>query len=148
MDSEFAVQPESDVVAERALPTILLVDDDETIRESLAWRLENLSYRVLPAALGREALRLARQEPLDAVILDICLPDIDGLQICRMLTEDRRTADVPVIMLSAIDESDIVRRCREVGGLFFLAKPFDLNVLVAVLEQAVRDRRYWMRDCG
>lgn len=130
------------------MPTILLVDDDETIRESLAWRLENLGYRVLTAALGREALRLARQVPLDAVILDICLPDMDGLQICRTLMEDGRTSDLPVIILSALDDRDIVRRCREVGGQFFLAKPFDLNVLVAVLEQAVRDRRWWVRDCG
>ncbi len=148
MDSELAVQPEGDVVAEPSVPTILLVDDDETIRESLAWRLENLGYRVLAAALGRDALRLARREPLDAVILDICLPDIDGLQVCRMLMEDCGTSDVPVIILSAVDERDIVRRCREVGGQFFLAKPFDLNVLVTVLEQAMTDRRYWVRDCG
>lgn len=148
MDSELAAQPARDLVAESSLPTILLVDDDETIRESLAWRLENLGYRVLTAALGREALRLARQSPLDAVILDICLPDMDGLQICRTLMEDGRTSDLPVIILSALDDRDIVRRCREVGGQFFLAKPFDLNVLVTVLEQAVRDRRWWVRDCG
>ena len=148
MHPKYAVRPESEIVAESSLPTILLVDDDETIRESLAWRLENLGYRVLAAALGREALRVAREEPPDAVILDICLPDVDGLRVCRALMEDPRTCDVPVIILSAVDDRDIVRRCRAAGGQFFLAKPFDLNVLVTVLEQAVGDRRWWGRECG
>lgn len=148
MDPNCAAQPQGESVEEPSLPTVLLVDDDETIRESLSWRLENLGYRVLAAALGREALQLARQETLDAVILDLCLPDMDGLGVCRMLTEERRTSDVPVIVLSAVDDRDIVQRCRASGGQFFLAKPFDLNVLVAILEQAVSDRRWWVREFG
>ncbi|GAB4132935.1 response regulator [Thermopirellula anaerolimosa] len=148
MDPKYAAQPEGEVVEKPSAPTVLLVDDDETIRESLSWRLENLGYRVLAAALGREALRLAREESLDAVILDICLPDVDGLHVCRTLTEDYRTSDLPIIILSAVDDRDIVQRCRAVGGQFFLAKPFDLNVLVTVLEQAANDRRWWGRECG
>ncbi len=148
MNWETAAKPADEVVQEPSALTVLLVDDDDTIRESLAWRLENLGYRVVAAALGREALRIARENPPDAVILDICLPDLDGLHVCQRLVEDSRTRDVPIIVLSALDDRDIVSRCRSVGGQFFLAKPFDLNVLVTILDRAVRDRLWWGRECG
>ena len=77
---------------------ILIVEDDETLQETLAYNLEQEGYSVLAAADGPGGLELARTERPDLIILDVMLPDLDGLSVCRIL---RRELDVPIIMLTA-----------------------------------------------
>src|SRR5215211_2765589 len=79
---------------------ILLVDDDEEIRASLRRSLALEGYKIAQAADGAEALRLARDAPPDLVVLDVMLPEVDGLEVCRRLRAD---GDVPILMLTARD---------------------------------------------
>jgi DNA-binding response OmpR family regulator len=82
-------------------PRVLVVEDDEHIRElvELHLRLEGLS--TVSAAEGNDGLRLARAEPFDLVILDLMLPGLDGVTVCRAIRRDSRNADVPILMLTA-----------------------------------------------
>src|SRR5881397_1881006 len=115
------------------MPTanILLVDDDEEIRASLRRSLALEGYKIAQAADGSEALRLAREAPPDLVVLDVMLPEVDGLEVCRRLRRDTSTASVPIIMLTA--KSDEVDRVvgLEVGADDYVGKPFSPKELVA-----------------
>ena len=88
--------------------TVLAVDDDEATRYSLARRLRGAGFRVLEAATGAEALRLAREEPV-LITLDINLPDMDGFEVCRRLKSDPATREIPVLHLSAACVSSATR---------------------------------------
>ena len=84
-----------------AAPTILLVDDEDSVRTILAFPLERDGYTVVQAADGEEALRLFDKTQVDLVVLDIMLPKLDGLEVCKRL---RTTSNVPIIMLTARDD--------------------------------------------
>jgi DNA-binding response OmpR family regulator len=85
----------------RAIPRILVVDDEPAVRNLLAYNLSKAHYAVLTADNGRQALELARQEDPDLVLLDLMLPEVDGLDVCREL---RRTSQIPIIMITARGE--------------------------------------------
>ena len=84
-----------------ASPTILLVDDEDSVRKVLAFPLERDGYSVVQAADGEDALRQFAAQPVDLVVLDIMLPKLDGLEVCKRL---RATSTVPIIMLTARDD--------------------------------------------
>ena len=89
--------------------TVLIIDDEQYIRELLEYNLEKEGYSVIPAASGEEGLDLARRNHPALIILDLMLPGIDGIDVCRRLKKDPRTADIPIIMASARGEdADIV----------------------------------------
>ncbi len=81
-------------------PTILLVDDEDAVRTVLTFPLEKDGYVVVQAGDGEEALRLFAEQPIDLVVLDLMLPRLDGLEVCKRL---RATSTVPIIMLTARD---------------------------------------------
>jgi DNA-binding response OmpR family regulator len=87
--------------------TILLVDDEVTLLETMAYNLEQLGYQVITAADGNSALEAARKEDPDLVILDILLPGLDGLEVCRHLRREHNTAAVPILMLTAKGDSHV-----------------------------------------
>jgi len=117
---------------------ILIVDDDPQQTEVLAYRLGRLGYRTLTAHRGDDALRMARSSRPHLVLLDIRLPDADGLDICQELTDSEGTSDIPVIILSGMERPDIIRRSRGAGCQYFVRKPYDPNALLVLLEQALR----------
>jgi two-component system response regulator RegX3 len=80
--------------------TLLVVDDEPTLRETLAYNLEHDGYRVVTAADGREALERFRAERPDLVVLDLMLPELSGVEVCRII---RQESDVPILMLTAKD---------------------------------------------
>ncbi len=117
---------------------VLVVEDEPDIRETLKYNLLREGYRVALAASGEEALRAVRTERPDLVLLDLMLPGVDGLEVCRRLKKDPATAGLPVIMLTARgEESDIVAGL-ELGAEDYVTKPFSPRVLVARVRAALR----------
>jgi DNA-binding response OmpR family regulator len=114
---------------------ILVVDDEPPIVELLSYNLERAGYAVLVARDGQQALAVARREDPDLVILDLMLPELDGLEVCRVL---RRECDVPIIMLTARDaEVDRVVGL-ELGADDYVVKPFSVRELVARVKSVLR----------
>ena len=123
---------------------ILVVDDEEDLLELVNYNLSKDGYRVRCVATGEEALAEARQSLPDLIVLDLLLPAVDGLEVCRRLKADSRTQHIPVIMLTAKgEESDMVAGL-ELGADDYVTKPFSPRVLLArVIEiptLALRDR--------
>lgn len=117
---------------------ILIVDDDESQRLTLSYRLERLGFETQTVGSGLEGLRLAQHHHPDLVILDVRLPDMDGLSVCERINDNAETCCIPVLILSGMDRQDIVRRARAAGCRYFLRKPYDPNVLLMVIEQLLK----------
>ena len=128
-------------VTETARPTILVADDEAINRALIQRRLEREGYRVLTARDGREAVRLAREALPDLVILDVMMPGMDGLDACRLIKEDDRTRDIPVIFLSARDETEMKVSGLGLGADDYISKPFEAAELVARVHVRIRLKR-------
>jgi phosphoserine phosphatase RsbU/P len=120
---------------------LLVVDDDEANREMLARRLRRDGYTVTLAASGLEALKLLRMQPFDLVLLDLLMPGLDGYQVLLKVKADLTLRDVPVIMISALDQEDGVARCIELGAEDYLAKPFNPVFLRARIGAGLEKKR-------
>jgi DNA-binding response OmpR family regulator len=114
---------------------ILLVDDDDLMRRSLAFNLEQVGYRTSTAADAESALRLARRDPVDLILLDIGLPGMDGLDALRSF---RQEADTPIIFVTARRRELDQALGLELGADDYVTKPFDLNVLLARIKAVLR----------
>ena len=114
---------------------VLLVEDDSSIRETTALGLEAAGFRVTGAADGREGLAEFRSRPYDLVVLDVMLPVLDGLEVCRQI---RRESQIPILMLSARNDTVDVVVGLEVGADDYVTKPFELAELVARVRAAIR----------
>ncbi len=115
---------------------ILIVEDEAPIAEALAFNLEREGYQVATCADGRAGLQAILQSPPDLVILDLMLPELDGIEICRNVRAARLT--VPIIMLTARDgEADRVLGL-EIGADDYVTKPFSLRELIARVHSALR----------
>jgi DNA-binding response OmpR family regulator len=108
----------------RDLSTILLVDDEESVQRLLAYPLERDGFRVVPAHDGEEALARFAAEPVDLVVLDIMLPKLDGLEVCKRL---RAQSTVPIIMLTARDDEFDKVLGLELGADDYITKPFSIR---------------------
>jgi two-component system phosphate regulon response regulator PhoB len=119
---------------------ILVVEDEEDIRELLKYNLEKEGYQVFGAATGEKALQAVRHRRPDLLLLDLMLPDIDGLEVCRRIRGEAQTQHLPIIMLTAKgEEADIVTGL-ELGADDYITKPFSPRVLLARLRAALRRR--------
>lgn len=107
----------------------LVVDDDADIRELVAFKLEQLGFEVLTAADGEEGLRLAEEVRPEIVLLDIMMPKLSGIDVCRRLREQPSTAATPVILLTAKAQEADVERGFAVGADDYIVKPFSLREL-------------------
>jgi two-component system, OmpR family, alkaline phosphatase synthesis response regulator PhoP len=124
-----------------AKETILVVEDEEDIRELLKYNLEKEGYQVFGAATGEEGLRAVRDRRPDLILLDLMLPGLDGLEVCRRIRGEAQTQPLPIIMLTAKgEEADIVTGL-ELGADDYIVKPFSPRVLLARLRAALRRRR-------
>jgi len=116
---------------------ILVVDDEEDIRELVSHSLRREGYEVFTAADGESALARVRERP-DLVVLDLMLPGIDGLEVCRRLRGDDATKSIPVIMLTAkVEESDVILGLG-VGADDYVTKPFSPRILLARVRAVLR----------
>jgi two-component system OmpR family response regulator len=116
-------------------PKILIVDDDKAIRDVLSFALSRAGFATSEAADGRAALASFAAEGADLVVLDVMLPQLDGIEVCRTL---RRTSDVPILFLSSRDEEVDRIVGLEIGGDDYLAKPFSPRELVARVRAVLR----------
>jgi class 3 adenylate cyclase/CheY-like chemotaxis protein len=126
---------------------ILVVDDDQGNRDLLARRLAREGYAVHTAADGHGALELLGQPaspPIELVLLDVMMPGIDGYEVLRRLKSDRARRELPVLMISALDEVGSVVRCIELGADDYLPKPFDPVLLRARIGACLEKKR--LRD--
>ena len=114
------------------------MDDEEDIQELLEFNLGREGYNVLCAGTGEEALTIARSNPPALIILDLMLPGMDGLEVCRILKNEAKTEHIPTIMLTAkAEEVDIVTGL-ELGADDYVTKPFSGKVLVARIRRLLR----------
>jgi two-component system phosphate regulon response regulator PhoB len=117
---------------------ILLVEDAEDILELVRYHLTKEGYQVSCAISGEEALNAVRQTAFDLILLDIMLPGLDGLEVCRRLRRDAATAYIPVIMLTAKSEETDMVVGLELGADDYVTKPFSPRVLTARIRAALR----------
>ncbi len=106
--------------------SILVVEDEEDILELLRFHLTHEGFTVTSATSGENAVKLISRKPPDLVLLDLMLPGLDGLEVCRALKRDQKTAGIPIVMVTAKgEESDIVAGL-ELGADDYIAKPFSI----------------------
>ena len=117
---------------------ILAVDDEEDILELVSYNLAREGYHVLTTDSGEKALNIARKESPDLIVLDMMLPGIDGLEVTKSLKNDKRTAEIPIIMLTAKGEEADVVTGLELGADDYVTKPFSPRVLVARVKAVLR----------
>jgi len=115
---------------------LLIVDDERSIRLSLRTVLENSGYTIVEAARGEEALALVRTAHFDAVLLDIGMPGVEGVEVCRMMR--KLAPQLPIIMLTVQDSEDRKVEALDAGANDYITKPFQLRELTARLRAAVR----------
>ena len=124
--------------------TILVVDDSAMNRMVLTKALADEGHEAVTAENGLQALDLLAAEPVDVVLLDLVMPELDGYETLARIKADPKLRDVPVIVVSAVDELDSVVRCIEMGATDYLPKPFNASVLRARLNASLAEKR--LRD--
>ncbi len=121
--------------------TILIADDNPQIRELLEAYLDPLEIRVLAARDGQETLDLVERHQPDLILLDIMMPRRSGYEVCRILKDDPAYRDIPIIMVTALNEPADVERARECGAECFLTKPVNKNELLDRVQNLLQLRR-------
>jgi len=114
---------------------ILIVDDETAVTDLLAYNLRKAHYQVLIATDGATALQLAEKESPDLILLDLMLPQIDGLDVCREL---RKTSEIPIIMITALGEETDRVVGLELGADDYICKPFSVRELMARIKAVLR----------
>jgi class 3 adenylate cyclase len=140
----FRATGESVAVEPALVGSVLVVDDNEINRDMLCRRLERQGHKVVEAENGRNALEILEKVKVDVVLLDILMPELDGLQTLELLKANPVHRYTPVIMLSALDELDSVVRCIENGAEDYLPKPFNPVLLNARINACLEKKR--LRD--
>jgi adenylate cyclase len=123
---------------------ILVVDDNAANRDVLERRLSREGHKVVTATDGAAALDLSAAQDFDLILLDLIMPGMSGFEVLRRLKSSERTRDIPVIVISALDELDSVVRCIEAGAEDYLSKPFNPILLQARVGASLEKK--WLRD--
>jgi len=113
---------------------ILFIEDEPEIVMMMKIRLEASNYAMLSAYDGKEGLAKARQELPDLILLDVVMPKINGLVICRRIKDDPKIKDIPIIVVSASGGADLPQRCKAAGADDLIMKPFDAKELLDKIE--------------
>ena len=123
---------------------LLIVDDNEINRDVLARHLGRQGYTTAATENGRKALEMVRTQKFDLLLLDIMMPELNGYEVLRLLKADSHLRDIPVIMISALDDMDSIVRCIKLGAEDYLPKPFDPILLRARIGASLEKKR--LRD--
>ena len=123
---------------------ILVVEDNEMNRDLLTRHLERQGHIIRTAENGRQALEIMKEESFDLVLLDVLMPEMNGYQLLKRLKQEERWREIPVIMISALEEKDIVARCIEMGADDYMGKPFNPVFLKARINSCLERKR--LRD--
>ncbi len=119
--------------------TILIIEDNFELRNYLK-NLLSLEYKIITAPNGRQGLETALVVIPDLVLTDVMMPQMDGFEVCRQLKNDIHTSHIPIILLTALDESDKLIGGLKTGADAYITKPFDENILLAQIENLIRSR--------
>ena len=120
---------------------ILIVEDKSDIVRMLEYNLEKEGFRTVSASDGREALRRAEKERPDIILLDLMLPELDGLEVCRLLRQNPDSAHIPVIMLTAKGRETDKIVGLGLGADYYITKPFSVGELIARVKAVLRRAR-------
>lgn len=115
--------------------TVLIVDDNEMNRDVLSRRLQREGYLVSTAEDGVKAISMLSAEKYDIVLLDIMMPDMDGFETLRSMRNQQLGVDVPVIMLTSVNEMDDVKKCIGLGAKDYVLKPYNMDDLKRRMEK-------------
>ncbi|MBI5607247.1 MAG: response regulator [Deltaproteobacteria bacterium] len=118
--------------------TVLVVDDDPVVRRVVALQVEQLGHRALEANSGRQALALLAEQPVDAVLLDVIMPDMSGLDVLHRIKADRRTESLPVLIMTGLADQDLRLSALGLGAEELLSKPVDRLELGARLRNILK----------
>ncbi len=136
--SQLTMSSKSITTASGAKPRVLVVEDEQDLQDLLRYNLSREGMDVICADSGEKALEIARQKLPDLILLDLMLPGVDGLNVCRTLKNEGATANIPVVMLTAKgEEADIVVGL-ELGADDYIPKPFSPRVLMARIKAVLR----------
>lgn len=119
---------------------ILVVEDDEDIMELISYNLKKEGYSIVSAVTGEEGVKQAHSASPDVILLDVMLPEIDGLEVCRRLKSEAKTKSIPVIMVTSKGEESDVVAGLELGAEDYVVKPFRPKELVARIRAVLRRR--------
>jgi len=119
---------------------VLIVDDNEINRDMLARRLHRKDFNLSMASDGRAALSMVQVNRYDLILLDIMMPEVDGYAVLRYLKQDPSLRNIPVIIISALEEMDSVMQCMEIGADDYLTKPFDPEMLKSAINRCLPSR--------
>ena len=125
---------------------ILVIDDEKDLLELLEYNLSKEGYQVSGLTSGEAALKAVRINPPDLIVLDLMLPGIDGMELCRILKNDPHTRHIPILMLTAKSEESDVVVGLEVGADDYITKPFSPKVLMARIRTALRRKTEVISD--
>ncbi|HIE09534.1 MAG TPA: response regulator [Armatimonadetes bacterium] len=124
---------------ERPKARILVVDDEPEIVRAIRTNLELEGYEVLEAYNGPDALKIARSERPDLVVLDVLMPEMDGWQVLREIRGDKELKDTPVVLLTALSSDRDVDTGWELGAHRYLTKPFEPQRLIEVVRELLKE---------
>ena len=143
MFSSVLEQPQLSPLATSNRHSILIVDDDEVLVDVLSRRLRRQGFETATADSGGLGLAKALSNHPALIVLDLGLPDTDGLAICEQLADSPETCAIPVVILSGMERPDMVRRCRAAGCHYFVRKPYDPNALLVLIQHAIQEAGSW-----
>lgn len=126
-----------EAMVEAVEKTVLVVDDESHIRRLIEFTLKKGRYHLVMAANGREALELAVSERPDLIILDVLMPEMDGIEALQHLKANASTAAIPVILLTGIGQSNTREKAEQEGTAVYLTKPFSPNKLLREVERMI-----------
>jgi CheY-like chemotaxis protein len=116
---------------------ILIVDDDKVTLKALESILMRAGYSVTPISLGKEAIRIARTDSIDLIILDIMMPDMDGGEVAYVLKNDPETKDIPIMFLSSLITKKEEKSSSKRDGICLLSKPYDREELLYQIKKYI-----------
>ena len=122
------------------LNRVLLVDDDRQTRLKLSRTLESEGYSVSVAQGGRQALDMLEFESFDLIILDILMPEVDGFTVLSQVKAAPALREIPVVVISAVDDPESIEKCRQLGAAEYLIKPVSAENLIACVSSVLAEK--------
>ena len=122
-------------------PKVLMVDDDPEFTELIHYNLKQRGWEILIANTGLQGLQIARAESPDVILLDVMLPDLDGLSVCHILNSQPSTREIPVFIVSALDETWAGTRKSAARITYFFRKPISLTLLAERVQSVFAERQ-------
>lgn len=116
---------------------ILIIDDEQDFVDTTSFSLENSGFTVLASLDGLSGIEKAKKQKPDIILLDLMMPDIDGYEIAKRLKEDKLTANIPIIVLTAVMSADLEQKIQQSKASDYMFKPCDLDILTQKIEKIV-----------